>query len=156
MNVQIQSMLIVAGNTVCIYLFLVVAMRILGRRQLEQLTALDLLIVILLGSAVETAMVHGSTLLRAGFVSATTLFIANRLVTLTITRSKRVQRLCGSGPILLVHNGAFVEEHLKRIGLTEEDVLQALRAREHDSLTDVRFAVLEPDGEINVVGIRGV
>ena len=151
MNAQVISMLIVAGNTLCIYLFLIVAIRILGRRQLGQLTALDLLVLILLGSAVETAMVHGSTLLRAGFVSATTLFIANKILSEFVNKSKRLSRACGNGPILLVHDGMFVEEHLKRVGLTHEDVLQSIRAREHADLSTVRFAVLEADGEVNVV-----
>ena len=152
MNSQVSSMLIVAGNTLFIYIFLIVAMRILSRRQLGQLTALDLLILILLGSAVETAMVHGSTLLRAGFVSASTLLVANRFISALASKSKKLSRVCGAGPILLVHKGQFVEEHLKRVGLTHDDVLQAVRAREHADISDVRFAVLEPDGEINVVG----
>jgi uncharacterized membrane protein YcaP (DUF421 family) len=153
MSNQITAMLIVIANTLCVYVFLVVSMRVLSRRQLGQLTALDLLILILLGSAVETAMVHGSTLLRAGFVSATTLFVANRIISGLVAKSRKLSRICGAGPILLVHNGQFVEEHLKRIGLTHEDVIQAIRAREHEEVSEVRYAVLEPDGEINIVGV---
>ena len=153
MSNQITAMLIVIANTLCVYVFLVVSMRVLSRRQLGQLTALDLLILILLGSAVETAMVHGSTLLRAGFVSATTLFVANRIISGLVAKSRKLSRICGAGPILLVHNGQFVEEHLKRIGLTHEDVIQAIRAREHGEVSEVRYAVLEPDGEINIVGV---
>ena len=123
----------------------------LSRKQLGQLTALDLLVMILLGSAVETAMVHGSTLLRAGFVSASTLLVANRCLSSLSLRFKKFNRLFGPGPLLLVHNGTLVEEHLKRAGLTREDVMQALRGREHADLQNVRFAVLETDGEINVI-----
>lgn len=144
-------MLVVAGSTLCIYIFLAICMRIFSRRTLGQLTALDLLILILLGSSVETAMVHGSTLLRAGFVSATTLFIANKLISMALFRSKKFSRLCGSGPILLIQNGQFIEEHLKRVGLTHEDVMEGIREREHADIEEIRFAVLEPDGEINVV-----
>jgi uncharacterized membrane protein YcaP (DUF421 family) len=151
MNPTAQHLLEVAVNTLFIYLFLCVAMRFLSRRQLGQLTALDLMIIILLGSAVETAMVRGDSSLKAGLVSATTLFAANYALTRWVHKSKRFARLCGSGPVLLVHDGKFVEEHLKRFGLTHEDVLHAIREREQADIKNVRFAVLEPDGQINVV-----
>ena len=63
-------LLIVAGTTACIYLFLITILRLVGRRQLAQLSALDLVVVLLLGSTVETAMIHGDTSLAAGLVSA--------------------------------------------------------------------------------------
>ena len=151
MNDLTQTLLIVAGSTFSIYIFLSVSMRLMSRRQLGQLTALDLLIIILLGSAVETSMVHGSTSLKAGLVSGTTLFITNYVVTHLMRRSKRFGHICGMGPLLLVHDGKFVEEHLRRTGLTHEDIFHALREREQPSLENVRFAVLEPDGQINVV-----
>ncbi len=59
----------VAGSTAVIYLFLLVLLRIFGRRQLGQLTAVDLVVVLTLGSAVETSMIHGNTSLVAGLVS---------------------------------------------------------------------------------------
>ena len=146
-----QNMMIVAGSTLTIYLFLSVSMRLMSRRQLGQLTVLDLLIIILLGSSVETAMVHGDTSLKAGLVSGTTLFLTNYLVSHIMRRSRRFSHICGMGPMLLVHDGKFVEEHLKRVGLTHEDVLHAIRQREQADIKKVRFAVLEPDGQINVI-----
>ena len=151
MNPIAKNMVVVAVSTLAIYVFLSVAMRLMSRRQLGQLTALDLLIIILLGSSVETAMVHGETSLKAGLVSGTTLFLTNYFVSHFMRRSKRFSHVCGVGPILLVHDGKFVEEHLRRMGLTHEDVLHALRQREQASLKNVRFAVLEPDGQINVI-----
>ena len=148
-----QNLLIVALNTLCIYAFLAISMRVLSRRQLGQLTALDLMVIILLGSAVETAMVHGDTSLRAGLVSGTTLFIANYTVARLIRRSKKFGHLCGTGPVVLVHDGRFVDEHMRRSGLTCEDVMHALRQREHADLSNVRFAVLEADGQIIVIPI---
>jgi uncharacterized membrane protein YcaP (DUF421 family) len=141
----------VAIHTVCIYLFLIVALRLIGRRLTGQLTVVDLTIIILLGSAVETAMVAGDVSLPAGLVSAGILLILNRLLTLLVLRSKRWRHLLGIGPILLVQDGHFIEDHLRRVGLSEADVLEAIREREKANLDDVRFAVMEPDGEINVI-----
>src|SRR5690242_1635636 len=141
----------VAGQTLIIYLFLIAGLRLLGARQMGQLTVLDLVVIILLGSAVETAMVHANTSLPAGLVSASTLLVANRGLNGLMLRSRRLRHLVVGGPLLLVQDGHLIEEHLRRRGLTDEDVLQAIREREEAGIENVRFAVLEPDGEIHVV-----
>ncbi len=144
----------VAFHAIVIYLFLILGLRFTGRRQMGQLTVVDLVIIIMMGSAVETAMVAGNTSLLAGLVCAATLFLGNRLLTLAMLRSKRLRHLVVGGPVLLVHDGRIIEEHLRRTGLTEADVLEALRERENPSLDKVRFAVLETDGTINVIPVE--
>lgn len=141
----------VALHTTAIYLALIVMMRLLGRRQLGQLTVLDLMVVVILGSAVETSMVNGNTSLQAGFVSAGTLLLCNRLLALIFLRSKRLRHLLSAGPLVLVHDGHIVEENLRRAGMTQADVYEALREREESDLTNVKFAVMEADGAINVI-----
>lgn len=146
----------VALSTFVIYVFLILALRLIGRRSLAQLSALDFLVVILLGSAVETAMVQASTSLKAGLMSASVLLLANRLLTWGMLKSKKLRHLVGGGPVLLVHDGKFVQERMWRVGLTEADVMAALRSREVGCVEDVRFAVLETDGRINVVMRDGI
>ena len=147
----VPALLEVAWHTLAIYFFLILGLRLLGLRQMGQLTPVDLIIVIILGSAVETAMVAGNTSLAAGLVSATTLLAANRLLTELFLRYKRLRHLVVGGPTLLVHFGHFVESHLRRVGLTEADVLQAIRERGEAGVEQVKFAVLEVDGSINIV-----
>lgn len=146
-----QSLLLVAGHTLIIYLFLIAGLRAIGHRQMGQLTEVDLAVIIVLGSAVETAMVAGNTSLPAGLVSAGTLLLTNRLLSVLMLRSQRLRGAVLGGPTLLVHYGRFVEEHLRRAGLTEADVMEGIRERGVESLADVKFAVLEADGAINVV-----
>ena len=152
---SVGALLIVAGSTAGIYLFLITILRLVGRRQLAQLSALDLVVVLLLGSAVETAMIHGDVSLAAGLVSAAVLLVLNRLLTLVFLRAPRLSHLVNGGPILLVHDGAVIEEHLRRVGLTHPDLDAALRSRGFTSTDGVREAVLETDGSITVVGERG-
>ncbi|GAC1549472.1 MAG: DUF421 domain-containing protein [Herpetosiphon sp.] len=142
----------VAMHTFLIYLFLIVGLRLMGRRHTGQLTIIDLIIIIVLGSAVETAMVAANTSLPAGIVSASTLLLTNRLLSWSLTRSKRLRRLVLGGPVLLVRHGVFVEEHLKRVGFTEADVMEAIRQHGEEAVTDVKYAVLEDDGSISVLG----
>lgn len=142
---------IVAATTAGIYLFLVVLLRVFGRRQLGQLTVVDLLVVLLLGSTVETSMIHGDVSLAAGLVSAGTLLVLNRLLTLVLLRSRRFAHLVAGGPMLLVHEGVPVPGHLRRAGMSAQDLLEALRDRGYEGLSGVREAVLETDGSVSVV-----
>src|SRR5260370_11571041 len=112
---EVRSIAIVAGSTAAIYLFLLVLLRLFGRRQLGQFTVIDLVVVLLLGSAVETAMIHGDVSLPAGFASAATLMLMNRLLTPVFLRSERFCDLGGGGPAPLVHHGRPPEEHLRPV-----------------------------------------
>jgi uncharacterized membrane protein YcaP (DUF421 family) len=141
----------IAAHTLFIYLFLILGLRVLGRRQMGQLTVIDLVIILLLGSAVEMAMLTAVTSLSAGLVSASTLFLANRFLSFLFSRSRRLAHLVAGDPLLLVSNGRFVEEHLRRAGLTHADVLEAIRQHGYAAVEKVQFAVLELDGTITVV-----
>lgn len=141
----------IAVNTLVIYLFLIVAVRIFGRRQLGQLTPIDVLVIILLGSCVETAMIHGDSSLKAGLLSATVLLITNRALAFLFSKSKRLRHIFVSGPTLIVHNGKLVQTNMDKLGLTERDVMEGIRAREQTDLKNIKFGVMEPDGTINVV-----
>jgi uncharacterized membrane protein YcaP (DUF421 family) len=150
----VVALLEVGGATALIYLFLIVAIRLVARRQLGQLTVVDLVVVLVLGSSVETAMIHGDTSLPAGLVSAGTLLALNRVLTWTFLRSPRLSHLVNGGPLLLVHDGQIIEDHVRRVGMTSDDVLAALRGRGFDGTTGVGSAVLETDGTVTVVPER--
>jgi uncharacterized membrane protein YcaP (DUF421 family) len=145
------SLLVVAGHTLVIYLFLIFALSRVGRRQIAQVTSVEFMIIAVLGSAVETAMVAGNTSLPAGLVSASTLLLTNRALAELVGRSGLLRRILVGAPVLLVSNGEILRSHLRRIGFTEEDVRGLLRERGYDDPSQVRFAYLEIDGSIGVV-----
>ena len=151
---EMTGVLEAAGSTAAIYLFLIVALRLLGRRQLGQLTVIDLVVVLVLGSAVETSMIHGDTSLPVGIASAVTLLVLNRLLTLVFLHVPRLSHLVNGGPVLLVNHGRIIDEHLRRAGLTGEDLLEALRSQGYDDPSKIRAAVLETDGTVSVVPNR--
>lgn len=105
----------------------------------------------MLGSAVETAMVHGQTSLKAGIVAALVLFAVNKGLSTLSRRSRALRRILGFGPLVVVHDGRIVQENLKKAGLTVEDVEEGLRQRECENIGKCRFAVVESDGELNVI-----
>ncbi len=146
-----MSLLIVAGQTLAIYVFLVITMSRLGRSLMAGLTPYQYLIVALLGSSVETGLYHGSGSLWAGVVSATTLVVADHLTSYLLTHWPRLRRWLVGAPIVLVHNGRVIAPHLRQARLTEEDVRAAIRKHGYEHLDDVQLAMLECSGTIGVV-----
>jgi uncharacterized membrane protein YcaP (DUF421 family) len=151
-STSVPTLLIVAGSTAVIYLFLITLLRLFGRRELAQLSVLDLIVVLLLGSAVETAMIHGDLSLPAGLISVGTLIVLNKLLSLVFLASPGLRHLVNGGPVLLVHDGKVIDSHLRRAGMTHDDLDAALRGRGYESPEGVREAVLETDGSVSVVG----
>jgi len=137
--------------SVSIYLFLIFGFRFIGRRQLGQLTVIDLVVIVVMGSAVETAMIHGDVGLGSGIVCAATLMATNRLISVLARRYRHFRHFVSGGPVLLVDHGKIVDEHLRLVGFTDEDVLAAIRGRGYAGLDDVKFAVMEEDGEVTVI-----
>ncbi len=146
-----MSLLIILGQTIAIYVFLVVCLARIGRSHMAGTTPLGYLVIALLGSSVETGLYHGSSSLSAGLVSAITLIVMDHVTTLLMNRWPRLRRRLVGAPVILVHNRQIIESNLRGARLTEEDLQAAIRKRGYSSLEDVRLAVLEVDGSIGVI-----
>src|SRR5438067_13526383 len=97
------SLLLVAAKTAVVYFFLVTGLRLLGKRELGQMNIYDLVLLIVLANAVQNAMVGDDTTLGGGLVAAMTLLLLNRLFTLAMSRSRRLEHYLVGGPLLIVN-----------------------------------------------------
>lgn len=150
-----MEILVVVGQSLAIYAFLVVTLSRVGPALMAGVTPLNYLVVALLGSAVETGLYHGSNTLSAGLASAATVILADRATSALMCRCPRLRRLLAGGPVVLVHDGRVIPAHLRRARMTEEDVRAAVRLHGYDDLAAVRLAVLEPSGRVGVVPKAG-
>ena len=143
----------IAVKTAIIYVFLVLGLRLFGKRALGQMNIYDLVLVIVLANAVQNAMVGNDTTLAGGLVAAATLLVLNWLTTTLVARSPRIEQFMVGGPEVLVNHGQLVRATMRREGISEEQIMEALREHEIEDLDRVRLAVLEADGTISVVPV---
>jgi uncharacterized membrane protein YcaP (DUF421 family) len=143
--------LLVVGQSLAIYLFLVIALARFGRMTMAGLTPGGYLIIALLGSAVETGLYRGSGSLGAGLASALTVVAADRGLSASLRRWPHWRRWLVGRPVVLVHDGRVLMAHLRQVRLTEDDLLAALRQHGYESAERVRLAVLEIGGSVGVV-----
>lgn len=141
----------IIGRTVAVFAVVLGVLRLTGKRELGQMTPFDLVLVLLIANAVQNAMVGPDNSLAGGLLSAAVLIAANAAVARLRTLSPRAERLLEGQPALLVSDGKFLKEHLRREGLSEEEVLMAMREHGVDDPKDVKMAVLEVDGSISIV-----
>jgi uncharacterized membrane protein YcaP (DUF421 family) len=143
----------IAIRTAIVLVALVAGVRIFGKRQIGGMNIYDLVLVLLLANAVQNAMTKGSGNLGVGLVSAGTLLLADRLLGIVFTRRPALEGQLLGTPTVIVEDGRFVEEHLRREGVTQDEVLAAMRQFGLTELAQVKLAVLEADGSLSVVPV---
>src|SRR3954464_11627539 len=106
------------ARSVLVYVFLVVILRITGKRQVGQLAPFDLVLLLVLSNAVQNSMNGGDNSLVGGLISAFVLVGINHVIGIATFRSKRLEGIIEGRPQLLVHNGRLFEDVMSRARLT--------------------------------------
>src|SRR5260221_4474135 len=138
-------------RAVVVYLFLLMLLRLTGKRQVGQLAPFDLVLLLVLSNAVQNAMNAGDNSLIGGLISASTLVGLNFAFGFATFRSKRLEGLIEGQPEVLIHNGKLYEKVMSRAQLTHHELDAALRQAGCTSVDEVHCAVLENNGSITVV-----
>lgn len=141
----------IIGRSAAVYLCVVTGLRILGKHQLGQMNVYDLVLIIVIANAVQNAMVGNDTTLFGGLLSALTLLLMNKAVILIVHHNRMLGRYMIGEAVPLIENGRIMDTNLKSEGVTEEELLAALREYGVDRTDEVLAARLEVDGSISVI-----
>lgn len=141
---------IVLRGTV-VYFVLLFLLRLSGKRTVGQFTPFDLLVLVLLGDAMQGSMIAGDQSLAGGVVLTVTLLGWNLLLGVATSRSQGVERLVEGRPEVLARNGHIYGEALDRSNVNFDDLQEAMRNAGCVAVADLRLAVLEKDGKISIV-----
>ena len=143
-------------RAVVVYGFLIVLLRLTGKRQIGQLAPFDLVLLLVLSNAVQNSMNGGDNSLVGGLVSATTLIAVNYAIGQATFRNKRLEALIEGRPELIIHNGRVFEDAMRNAKLTHHELTAALRQAGCTCAEEVQAAILENNGSISVVRRNGV
>ena len=137
-----------------VYGFLLILLRLTGKRQVGQLAPFDLVLLLVLSNAVQNSMNAGDNSVAAGFILVATLLAANGLMTWLTYRSKRAESLLEGRPQILLHNGVVDEAILAAERITHHELMAAARQAGVTDLAQVAVTILETNGRINVIPKR--
>ena len=138
-------------RAVLIYVFLVVALRLVGKRELTQLNTLDFVVLLAVANAVQNGLIGDDNSVTGALAGATVLFVVDGALAYVLYRNTRLQRVVEGTPTVLIEDGQVLEDALRREELTRDDLLVELQSAGAATLDDVRTASLLPSGKVIVV-----
>ena len=134
-----------------VFVFLYVLMRMIGRRELSSLEPFDLILLIVLGDAVQQGLTQDDYSLTGAFLAIGTIAIMQVAVSYANFRFPKLRPVLDGEPIVIVQDGKPIEKNLKRERVTIEDLAAAARMQSIASLDDVQWAVMETSGAISFI-----
>ena len=143
----------IVARTLIIYLALFLILRVAGKREMGQMSAFDLVVILLVSEAVQNAMLDDDTSVTGALIAAVVLVGANYAVSFARERIPFLESVLESSPSVVVRNGRFLRKEMTSEGIDEEDVMLAIRAHGLAEVKQVQMAVLEKDGSISVVPV---
>lgn len=138
-------------RTAVIYLVIIIGLRIFGKKELSQLSVTDLVFILLISNAVQSAMVGNDTSVLGGVIAALSLFVVNYLLKNVFYKSKRISEFFQGDPLMLVYHGKPIVEHMAKAKITMDELEAAIREHGVDTIKDVDLAVFEIDGNISIL-----
>ena len=143
--------LIIAGKSVAVYLFIILAIRFFGKKELAQLSVIDLVFILLISNSVQNAMVGSDSSLPGGLMAAFALFTANWIFKWILRHNPRFSKVVQGEPILLIHGGVVNQQGMAAAMMTRDELIRAVHEHGVEHISDVNLAVLEVDGNISVI-----
>ncbi len=138
-------------RSVAVYFFMVFALRIFGKKELSQLNTADIILVLLISNSVQNAMVGSNTSLASGIIAASALFVINMIFKKIMAHSRFIRNLIQDKPEILIHDGKPYFKTLANLGITPEELDEAMREHGVAHYKDVKLAMFEIDGNISII-----
>jgi uncharacterized membrane protein YcaP (DUF421 family) len=137
---------------VIVYLFLVVGLRLAGKRELAQLNPFDLVVLLSLSNTVQNAIIGDDNSITGGIIGATTLLAVNYFVVRFVFKHRRLDQMIEGTPTVLIENGKVLEDALAKELLTETELHTVAHRQGFASLDEVESCTLEPGGTFFIKG----
>jgi uncharacterized membrane protein YcaP (DUF421 family) len=148
---SITPLLIIIAKSVTVYLCIILLFRLLGKKELAQLSVIDLVFILLISNSVQNAMVGNDTSLQGGLAAAVGLFACNYVFKYFLRKSAKLDTLLEGNKILLVHDGRLEPDGLKKAMMTIDELERAVREHGVEKIEMVNLAVLEVDGNVSIL-----
>jgi uncharacterized membrane protein YcaP (DUF421 family) len=132
-----------------IFVFLLVLTRMIGRRELSQLAPFDLILLIIVGDAVQQGLTQDDYSMTGAIIAVGTIAVLQVVTSFTSFRVPPIRNLLEGHPIVIVQDGKPIEKNLKRERLTLEELMEEARQQQIGSLDEIEWAILEPSGNIS-------
>jgi uncharacterized membrane protein YcaP (DUF421 family) len=137
---------------ILVYAFLVIGLRLAGKRELAQLNPFDLVVLLTLSNTVQNAIIGEDNSVTGGLIGAATLLVVNYLVVRFLFKHERLDQVVEGQPTVLIENGKLRTNQLSKELITLPELEAAMHRQGFGSLEEVERAVIEPGGTLSFIG----
>ena len=140
------------ARPILVYAFLIVGLRLAGKRELAQLNPFDLVVLLTLSNTVQNAIIGDDNSVTGGLVGATTLLLVNYILVRFVSRHESLERFVEGDPDVLIEGGEIRHDCLQKEAITVIELLAAAHKQGFATLAEIDRAVLDPNGSIAFFG----
>ena len=141
----------IALRGIVVFGFLYVLTRVIGRRELSSLEPFDLILLVILGDAVQQGLTQDDYSMTGALIAISTIAALQVFTSYLSFRFRRLRPVLDGEPIIVVDDGNLIERNLKRERITQEELMAEARAQQIESLDQIKWAVLETSGRISFI-----
>jgi uncharacterized membrane protein YcaP (DUF421 family) len=141
----------IALRAIVLYLFILLVMRVTGRRELSALGPMDLVLLIVLGDAIQQGLTQDDYSLTGAVIAVCTIASMQVLSSYLAFRSRRVRRVLEGDPVVIIRDGELIRKNIARERMTVDEVCESMRLKQIGNVADVQWAILEGTGEITFI-----
>ena len=141
----------IALRAAFLYAFVVILMRVMGRRELSSLSPLDLVLLIVLGDAIQQGMTQDDYSVTGAVIAVSTIAVVQVGISYLSFRSRRARRVLEGEPVVIIEDGKLIERNLRRERLTEDEIAEKMRTQQIASVEDVEWGILESSGSMSFI-----
>ena len=138
-------------RTIILYIIIIIALRIMGKRQVGELSPSELVVTILISELASIPMEDNGIPLISGIVPILTLLALEILTSMMTMKSNRARRIMIGQSSMIINNGIINQAEMRRLRLTINELLEELRLKDYPDIKQVRYAILETSGKLSVI-----
>lgn len=144
-------MLISFVRTILTYILVVIAVRIMGKRQVGQLEPSELVVTLMISDLATIPLSHVSIPLIHGIVPILTLIIAEATISFLDLKSRRFRKFLSGVPVVVIKDGKIIEKELEKLRLNFDDLMEMLRMQGNTDIQEIKYAIIETSGNLSVI-----
>jgi uncharacterized membrane protein YcaP (DUF421 family) len=138
-------------RAIALYFFVVFVMRVIGRRELSSMTPFDLVLLIILGDAIQQGLTQDDYSVTGAVLAIATIATLQVLTSYVSFRSGKARRVLEGEPLVIIERGEVVQHNLRRERMTESEVAEEARQQQISSIDEIEWAILEANGTISFI-----
>lgn len=150
-NILGDIMLITLIRTVLLYAFIILSVRIMGKRQISDMQTSELVITLVISDIAAIPMQNTEQPLLSGILPILLLVALEIIVSVIMMKSRKFRTLICGNSVLIIKEGKILENELKRLRITYEDLFSLLRQQEVFNVSDVHYAIIETNGSLSIL-----